>query len=127
MHQFKLFFNYENSLSTLGWYNTGGEITQAYLRLGDEALTSHKHKQVLELLRFDNLIDKGDLSPDKRKSYERKRDIYERDLGTFFDRWIIWDHQKPLNIIAPDGQCIKMPYGFKSMRLTETHDGDYII
>ena len=127
MHQFKLFFNYENSLRTLGWYNTGGEITQAYLRLGDEALTSHKHKQVLELLRFDNLIDKGDLSPDKRKSYERKRDIYERDLGTFFDRWIIWDHQKPLNIIAPDGQCIEMPYGFKSMRLTKTHDGDYII
>ena len=127
MHQFKLFFNHEDSLRILGLHNTGGEIAQTYLGLGDEALTAYKHKQVLDLLRFDNYIDNGDLSPDERKVCERKRDIYERNLGSFFDSWIIWDHQKPLNIIDPDGQCIKMPYGFKSMRITETHDGDYII
>ena len=127
MHQFKLFFNHQDSLRTLGLHSTGGEIAQAYLRLGDEALTAYKHKQALELLGFDNFLDNGDLSPDERKNYERKRDIYERNLGSFFDHWIVWDHQKPLNIIAPNGQCIKIPYGFKSMRLTETHDGDYII
>ena len=127
MHQLKLIFNHEDSLSTLDWHNTGGEIAQAYLRLGDNALTSYKRGQVLELLYFDNLIDSGDLPPDERKEYEKKRDIYERKLNSFFDHWIIWDHQKPLNIIAPNGQCSKMPYGFKSMRLTETHDGDYII
>ena len=127
MHQFKLFFNHDDSLSTLGWHNTGGEIAQAYLRLGDKALTSYKRRQVLELLYFDKRIDSGNLSPDERKEDERKRDIYERKLNSFFDHWISWNHQKPLNIIAPDGQCIKMPYGFKSMRLTETHDGDYII
>ena len=127
MHQFKLSFNYKDALSPLGLDNIGGSILHDYLRLPDKALTLHKHKQALELLRFDNFIDNGDLSLDERKSYERKRDIYERNLNSFFDSWIIRDHQKPLNIIAPDGQCIKMPYGFKSMRLTETHDGDYII
>ena len=127
MHQFKLFFNHEDSLRILGLHNTGGEIAQSYLRLGDEALTAYKHRQVLELLYFDNLIDKGDLSPDEHKEQERKRDIYERNLSSFFNHWIIWDHQKPLNIITPDGQYIEMPYGFKSMRLTKTHDGDYII
>ena len=127
MHQFKLFFNYEDSLNILGLHNTGGEIAQAYLRLGDEALTAYKHKHALTLLNLDNYIDNGDLSPDERKVCERKRDIYERNLNSFFDSWIVWNHQKPLNIIAPDGQYIKMPYGFKSMRLTETHDGDYII
>ena len=127
MHQFKLFFNYEDSLSPLGLDNTGGNILQDYLRLPDKALTLHKHQQALELLRFDNYIDNGDLSPDKRASYERKRDIYERNLNSFFDGWISWDHQTSLNIIDPDGQQIEMPYGFKSMRLTETHDGDYII
>ena len=127
MHQFKLFFNHEDSLKILGLNNTGGSILHNYLRLPDGALTLHKHKQALDLLRFDNFIDNGDLSLDERKVCERKRDIYERNLGSFFDSWIIWDHQKPLNIIDPDGQCIKMPYGFKSMRLTETHDGDYII
>ncbi|MDE0324175.1 MAG: hypothetical protein OXN27_09670 [Candidatus Poribacteria bacterium] len=127
MHQFKLFFNHEDSLSTLGLHNTGGEIAQAYLRLGDNALTSYKRGQVLELLYFDNRIDSGDLTPDERKVYERKRDIYERNLISFFDYWIVLNHQTPLNIIDPDGQCIKMPYGFKSMRLTETHEGDYII
>ena len=127
MHQFKLFFNHEDSLRSLGLHNTGGEIALAYLRLGDEALTTYKQKQALELLRFDNYIDNGNLSPEERESYERKRDIYERNLNAFFDHWIIWDHQTPLNIIAPGGQYIEMPYGFKSMRLTETHDGDYII
>ena len=127
MHQFKLFFNYEDSLSPLGLYNTGRNILHNYLRIADDALISYKQKQALELLRFDNYIDKGDLSPDERKVYERKREIYEGNLGSFFDGWIIWDHQTPLNIITPDGQYIEMPYGFKSMRLTETHDGDYII
>ena len=127
MQRFDLIFNHEDSLRTLGLHNTGGEIAQAYLRLPDKALTSYKRGQVLELLYFDNRIDSGDLPPDERKGYERKRDIYERNLNSFFDHWIIWDHQKSLNIIAPDGQYIKMPYGFKSMRLTETHDGDYII
>lgn len=127
MHQFRLSFNYEDSLSPLGLDNTGRDILHNYLRIADDALISYKQKQALELLRFDNYIDKGDLSPDECKNYERKRDIYERNLGSFFDRWIIWDHQKPLNIITLDGQCIKMPYGFKSMRLTKTHDDDYII
>lgn len=127
MHQFRLSFNHEDSLSPLGLDSTGRGILHDYLRLPDKALTLHKHKQALELLGFDNYIDNGDLSLDERKSYERKRDIYERNLNSFFDSWIIRDHQKPLNIIDPDGQCIKMPYGFKSMRLTETHDGDYII
>ena len=127
MHQFRLSFNHEDSLSPLGLDSTGRGILHDYLRLPDKALTLHKHKQALDLLGFDNFIDNGDLSPDEHKEHERKRDIYERNLGTFFDRWIIWDHQKPLNIIVPDGQCIKMPYGFKSMRLTETHDSDYII
>ena len=127
MHQFKLFFNYEDSLSPLGLENTGGNILHDYLRLPDKALTLHKHQQALDLLRLDNYIDNEDLSPDERKVSERKRDIYERNLNSFFDHWIIWDHQTPLNIIAPDGQHIEMPYGFKSMRLTETHDGDYII
>ena len=127
MHQFKLFFNYEDSLSTSSWHNTGEDIAQTYLRLGDQALTAYKHKQSLDLLALDNYIDNEDLSPDERKRYERKRDIYERNLGSFFNHWMAWDHQKPLNIIAPDGQCIEMPYGFKSMRLTKTHDGDYII
>ncbi len=127
MHQFKLSFNYEEALSPLGLYNTGRNILHNYLRIADDALTSYKQKQALELLRFDNYIDNGDLSPDERKSYERKRDIYERNLSAFFDRWISWHHKEPLNIIAPDGQCIKIPYGFKSMRITETHDGDYII
>ena len=127
MQQFDLTFNYEDSLSPLGLQNTGGDILHNYLKLSDKALISYKHKQALELLRFDNYIDNGDLSPDERKNYERKRNIYERNLNSFFDHWIIWDHQKPLNIITPDGQCIKMPYGFKSMRITKTHDGDYII
>ncbi|RKU08854.1 hypothetical protein C6503_22350 [Candidatus Poribacteria bacterium] len=127
MHRFKLFFNHEDSLRSLGLHNTGGEIALAYLRLGDEALTAYKQKQALELLRFDNYIDNGNLSPEERESYEKKRDIYERNLNSFFDRWIIWDHQTSLNIILPDGQHIEMPYGFKSMRLTKTHDGDYII
>ena len=127
IHQFELLFNHENSLMPLGLHSTGGEMAQVYLRWGDEALTSYKHKQALELLDFDNLIDKGDLSPDKRKIYERKRDTYERNLISFFRPWIIMDRQTPLNIIAPDGQCIKMPYGFKSMRLAETRDGNYII
>ena len=127
MHQFKLSFNYEDSLSPLGLGGTGRNILHNYLRLPDKALTSYKQTQALELLRFDNYIDNADLSPEERKECERKRDIYERNLNAFFDHWIIWDHQKPLNIIDPDGQCIKMPYGFKSMRLTETHDGDYII
>ena len=127
MHQFKLIFNHEDSLMPLGLHSTGGEMAQVYLRWGDEALTSYKHKQALELLDFDNLIDKGDLSPDKRKICERKRDTYERNLISFFHPWIIMDCQTPLNIIAPDGQCIKMPYGFKSMRIAKTHDGNYII
>ena len=62
MHRFKLFFNHKDLLRTLGLHNTGGEIAQAYLRLGDEALTAYKHKQVLELLHFDNLIDNGIIS-----------------------------------------------------------------
>lgn len=127
MHQFKLSFNYKDALSLLGSHNTGGSILHHYLRLPDKALTLHKHEQALELLRFDNYIDNDDLSPEERASYEKKRDIYEGNLNSFFDRWIIWDHQTPLNIIDPDGQQIEMPYGFKSMRLTETHDGDYII
>ena len=127
MQQFDLIFNDEDSLSPLGLQNTGGDILHNYLRLSDDALTSYKQKQALDLLRFDNYIDNGDLSPDERSSYERKRNIYERTLGSFFDSWIVWDHQKPLNIIDPDGQCIKMPYGFKSMRVTKTHDDDYII
>ena len=127
MQQFDLTFNYEDSLSPLGLHNTGGDILHNYLRLSDKALTSYKHKQVLDLLRVDNYIDNGDLSPDERRVCEKKRDLAERNLGTFFDGWIIWDHQTSLNIIDPDGQCIKMPYGFKSIRLTETDDGDYII
>ena len=127
MHQFKLFFNHKDSLQVLGLDNTGRNILHNYLKVSDNALTSYKRKQALELLRFDNYIDKGDLSSDESKSYERKRDTYERNLGSFFDSWIIWDHQKPLNIIAPNGQYIEMPYGFKSMRITETHDSDYII
>lgn len=127
MQQFDLTFNHEDSLSPLGLHNAGRNILHNYLRVSDHALTSYKHEQALELLRFDNYIDNGDLSPDDCKNYERKRDIYERNLHSFFDRWIIRNHQTPLNIIDPDGQCIKMPYGFKSMRITETHDGDYII
>ena len=127
MQQFDLTFNHEDSLSPLGLHNVGGDILHSYLRVSDHALTLHKRRQALEILRFDNYIDNGDLSPDDRKNYERKRDIYERNLNSFFDRWIIRDHQTPLNIIDPDGQCIKMPYGFKSMRIAETHDGDYII
>ena len=127
MHQFKLFFNHKDSLRVLGLDNTGRNILHNYLKISDNALTSYKRKQALEILRFDNYIDNGDLSPDEHKSYERKRDIYERNLRSFFDSWIIWDHQKPLNIIDPDGQYIEMPYGFKSMRITETHDSDYII
>ncbi|MYH79322.1 hypothetical protein F4009_10280 [Candidatus Poribacteria bacterium] len=127
MQRFDLTFNYRDSLSPLGLDNTGGHILHNYLKISDNALTSHKQKQALELLRFDNYIDKGELLPDERKICERKRDIYEQNLGSFFDHWIVWDHQTPLNIIAPDSQYIEMLYGFKSMRLTETHDGDYII
>ena len=127
MHQFNLFFNYEDALSPSGLRNTGGNILHDYLRLPDKALTLHKHQLALELLCLDNYIDNEELSPDERKVYERKRDIYERNLSSFFDHWILWNYQTPLNIIAPDGQHIEMPYGFKSMRLTETHDGDYII
>ena len=127
MQRFDLTFNYRHSLSPLGLGGTGRNILHNYLRLPDKALTSYKQTQALELLRFDNYIDNADLSPDERKECERKRDVYERNLNAFFDHWIIWDHEKPLNIIAPDGRCIKMPYGFKSMRLTETDDGDYII
>lgn len=127
MQQFDLTFNDEDSLSPLGLQNTGGNILHNYLRLSDNALNSYKHKQVLDLLKLDNYIDNEDLSLDERRNYDRYRDIYERNLGSFFGDWIIWDHKEPLDIIDPDGQCIKMPYGFKSMRLTETHDGDYII
>ena len=127
MQQFDLTFNYRDSLSPLGLDNTGGHILHNYLKISDNALTSYKHKQALTLLNLDNFIDNGDLSPDERKEYERKRDIYERNLSSFFDHWIIWNYQKPLNIIDPDGQNIEMPYGFKSMRLTGTRDGDYII
>ena len=127
MQQFDLTFNHEDSLSPLGLHHTGGYILHNYLRLPDNALTSYKHEQALDLLRLDNYIDNGDLSPDERKRCERKRNIYERNLNSFFDSWILWDHRTPLNIIDPDGQYIEMPYGFKSIRLTETHEGDYII
>ena len=127
MHQFNLHFNYEDSLNPLGLENTGRSILHDYLKVSDNALTSYKEKQALELLGLDNYIDKGNLPPDKRKECERKRDIYERNLMSYFKGWLVWDYYKPLNIITPDGQYIEMPYGFKSMRITETRDSEYII
>ena len=127
MQQFDLTFNHEDALSPLGLDSTGRNILHNYLRPPDKALTLYKREQVLELLDLDNFIDNGDLFPDERKNCERRRDIYERNLSSFFDHWIIWNYQKPLNIIDPDGQNIEMPYGFESMRLTGTRDGDYII
>ncbi len=82
MHQFKLFFNHEDSLRILSLHNTGGDILHNYLRLPDNALTLHKREQELTLLDLDNYIDNGDLSPDERKNCERKRDIYERNLSS---------------------------------------------
>ena len=129
MHQFKLLFNYENSLNPLGLENTGGYILHNYLKVSDSALTSYKDKQALTLLGLDNFIDNGDLPPDKRKECERKRNIYERNLGSYFNfkGLIVHDHHKSLDIITPDDQHFEMPYGFNSMRITKTHDGDYII
>ena len=127
MHQFKLLFNYEDSLSPLGLENTGRHILHNFLKVSDNALTSYKDKQVLELLGLDNFIDNGDLPHDKRKECERKRNIYEHNLISYFKGWIIFNHPTPLNIIMPEGQHFEMHYGFNSMRLTETHDGNYII
>lgn len=127
MHQFKLHFNYEDSLNPLGLENTGRDILLSYLGIADNALTLYKQKKALELLGLDNIIDNEGLSPEKRKECERKRNSYESNLRSYFRRWIVFSHDKPLNIITPEGQSIEMPYGFSSMRLTITHTGDYII